>query len=164
MVIKKFYIAILIITCFWACKTEKEEIKADQSSVFVGKYHGILAHGDSQFPSLTQDSWEVEVSRLNENEVSLDIQTQLQQRSDVLSPFINTGSSNSQNFNLGKITPTRSFEIKEIKETTFQGEKRNTDVSITGRLRETGVLVLEVKYDYLNGEGVRFFTVLLNKK
>ena len=65
MTIKKFYIVILVATCLFGCTTKKEEIKTDLSGVFTGKYSGILAHGDAQYPRLTQDSWEVEVSRLN---------------------------------------------------------------------------------------------------
>jgi hypothetical protein len=164
MAIKRIYIVLLVAICVWGCKAEKEEIKVDQSRVFVGNYHGIFEHGDVQLPKLTQESWEVEVSRLNESEVSLDLQVQLQERKDYHSPFINTGNSISHNFSSGKVTPTRWFEIKEISETTLQGEKERIDVSITGRVRETGVLVLEVKYDNLRGERVRSFTVVLDRK
>lgn len=164
MIIKKFYIVLFIATCLWGCESKKEEIKADQTSVFVGKYSGIQAHGDAQYPRLTQDSWDVEISRLNEDEVSLDIQTQLQKRVDVLSPFLNTGNSNIQTYKLGKVTQTKSIEFKEMHEITYLDDKRMADVSITGRLRKTGVLVLEVEYDYLDSKDVSIFTIILNKE
>lgn len=164
MILKKFYTVLLIATCLLGCKPEPEVIKADLSSAFIGKYSGILAHGDAQYPSLTQESWEVEVFRLNETEVNLDVQIQLQERVDVSSPFINTGDPDIIALKLGKVaTEDKSLFIK--KEANYIGViKSKVGISMTGRKRDAGLLALEVKYDYLDIKGVRFFTILLNKK
>ncbi len=146
------------------CKPEPEETKTDLSSAFIGKYSGILAHGDAQYPRLTQERWEVEVSRLNETEVNLDVQIQLQERVNVFSPFVNTGDPDIIDFKPGKVVPEdKSLTIKE-EENYLSVVKSKVRISMTGRKRDTDLLLLEVKYNYEYPGSTRSFAILLDKK
>lgn len=162
--IKKFQIILLIVVSILGCKSKSKEIKADLSSAFIGKFSAILAHGDAQYPRLTQESWQVEVYRLNETDVDLDVKIQLQERVDAFSPFVNTGLPDVINFKQGKVAPgDKSLSIK--REKVYLGvEKSNVGISMRGRKRDADVLLLEVQYNYDDPGTTKSFTLLLDKK
>ena len=94
----------------------------------------------------------------------MNLHIQLQERVDEHSPFVKKGDPDIRNFKLARIKSERVFEIKETRKTNWSGENSRTDVSITGRLGDTGLLALEVKYDYLDVHSTRQFTILLTRK
>ncbi|KAA0990465.1 hypothetical protein [Dyadobacter aurulentus] len=155
-------LAALSISLF-SCPGGQNVEPDDLSNDLIGNYHSEDS-SDYFGPTLTNDIYDVEITRSKKNEINLKIVRQLQVRRRLNEPFKNFRDKEVRYFEDGKVTETKRFVVNETRSTDwYDSYTTKTEIYIEGKLTgETLALSASYKYPAYNEDDI--ITVNLEKK